>query len=126
MPSGCMPGMAMPGCAAATPAAPTGVQVALLFVIGLAAWVLFAFLWRTLRRSQINGYSWISDWLGHGLHAPGMILMALLMGGWVPTIGPLPLYQAIYGGLALFFLLRAILVPGHRRASVWHVLIHVS
>jgi len=128
-----MPGMVMPGCHAPIPFAgagggPSELGIAMVLIIALSfgAWAIFA--WRYMLRAKIPHYSVISDWLGHAAHAPGMIVMALLMMGAVPSIGPLWIYMAIYGACALVFLARLLThwetVP--RRAELWHVFVNLS
>jgi len=84
--------------------------VALLSSLCLAVLGLTLFLWRVRWRRQISGYRWVTDWLGHGgTHAVGMILMAALMLGWAPAIGPPWAYLIGYGALTLFFALRGVM-----------------
>ncbi|MFZ0217624.1 MAG: hypothetical protein WAM30_16970, partial [Candidatus Dormiibacterota bacterium] len=135
MASQCMPGMSMPGCPSPAPAASpssgaalSGTHVVLVLIVALSLFVLFAFTWRAVQRARIPGYRWASDWLGHGVHAPGMIAMSLLMLGVVPSIGPPWAYEAGYGALALVFLGLALTARGRLRPSRdgWHLFLHLS
>jgi Domain of unknown function (DUF5134) len=138
----CMPGMTMPGCNGGSqgsslsdlvtggPASlAPGVRAAMLVVLGLALLGLMLFLWRLVRRRQIAGYDWVTDWLGHGgAHAVGMILMVTLVLGWLPSIGPAWVYLTGYAGLALLFGARVVAArdPSSRTDDLWHVFAQLS
>jgi hypothetical protein len=129
----CMPGMVMPGCATSTPpsrtaSGPPTIELALILIIILSAYVVLIFTWRFIRRRRISSYSAFSDWFGHTAHALGMIAMALLMIGTIRYIGPLRAYMVVFGLFALVFLLRLITKWStcNRRIELWHVFISAS
>ncbi len=129
----CMPGMLMPGCASAVPpsqarSGPPVIELILILVVILSAYVLFFFIWRFLQRGSIISYHALPDLLDHGVHALGMIGMALLMIGTLRYIGPLLAYVAAFSLFALVFLVRlgASWASCSRRAGVWHVFINAS
>jgi Domain of unknown function (DUF5134) len=138
----CMPGMTMPGCndgsrgswmsdlVTGGPASlAPGMRAAMLVVLGLALLGLTLFVWRLVRRRQIPGYDWVTDWLGHGgAHAVAMILMASLVLGWLPSIGPAWVYLTGFAGLALLFVVRAAAARDapSRAADLWHVFAQLS
>jgi hypothetical protein len=129
----CMPGMVMPGCASSVSSSNTGsgppvIEIALILIIILSAYVLFIFTWRYLQRRHIASYHALPDLLAHTVHALGMISMALLMIGTVDSIGPLIAYVVAFALFAVVFLTRLI-VRWHscdRRSELWHVFINGS
>jgi hypothetical protein len=129
----CMPGMLMPGCASAVPRSQSQagtpiIELILVLVVILSAYVLFFFIWRYLQRGQLGSYHALPDLLDHVLHALGMIGMALLMIGTLRYIGPLLAYVAAFSFFALVFLVRlgASWSSCSRRAESWHVFINAS
>jgi hypothetical protein len=129
----CMPGMVMPGCASSVPSSskqlgPPVIELALILIIILSAYVLFIFTWRYLQRRHIVRYHALPDLLDHSVHALGMIAMAVLMIGVVGSIGPLIGYVIAFALFAAVFLLRLI-VRWHscdRRSESWHVFVNGS
>jgi hypothetical protein len=133
MKPGCMPGMVMPGCAtAASPSSsqsgPPVIELALILVIILSAYVLFIFIWRYLQRGHIVSYHALPDLLGHTVHALGMIGMALLMIGTVASLGPLLGYVVAFVVFAGVFLVRLVRRwdSCDRRSESWHLFINAS
>lgn len=128
-----MPGMVMPGCASSAPSSgtqlgPPVIELALVLIVILSAYVLCIFTWRYLQRRHIAGYHALPDLLDHSAHALGMIVMAVLMIGVVESIGPLVGYVIAFALLAVVFLIR-LLVTWHscdRRSEFWHVFVNAS
>jgi Domain of unknown function (DUF5134) len=133
MTSECMSGMVMPGCASAAPSSstqlgPPVIELALILIIILSAYVLFIFTWRYLQRRHIEGYHTLPDLLDHCVHGLGMIAMAVLMIGVVRSIGPLVGYTIAFVLFALIFLIRVIVRwdSCDRRGGFWHVFVNAS
>jgi hypothetical protein len=129
----CMPGMVMPGCASSVPSSraqigPPVIELALILVIILSAYVLFIFTWRYSQRGHIASYHALPDLLGHTVHALGMIGMALLMIGTLTSIGPLVAYIIAFSLFAVIFLVRIIVrwSSCDRRSELWHLFINAS
>src|ERR1035437_4987457 len=129
----CMPGMVMPGCASSVPSSraqigPPVIELALILVIILSAYVLFIFTWRYIQRGHIASYHALPDLLGHTVHALGMIGMALLMIGTLTSIGPLVAYIIAFSLFAVIFLVRIIVrwSSCDRRSELWHLFINAS
>lgn len=133
MKSGCMPGMAMPGCPATEHPTTASLSLSttdglLLLIIALSVFVVLVFGWRYAARSDIRGYSLFSDLMGHVLHAPGMILMSLLMLGAISSLGPRWPYMLVYGAFSLIFTARLCILrnPVRARGDLWHIFTHAS
>lgn len=127
----CMPRMVMPGCGRyGSPAGggPPLLEWALILITALCVYVLVIFGWRFLRRSEIPGYSPISEFVGHDVHALAMIGMSLLTIGTLASIGPLIAYVLVFAALALFFLARLALRwgSGHRAPELGHAFTSAS
>jgi len=129
----CMAGMVMPGCANAAPSSgtqlgPPVIELALILIIILSAYVLFIFTWRYLQRRHIARYHALPDLLDHSAHALGMMAMAVLMIGVVESIGPLVGYVIAFALLAVVFLVRLLVKWNScdRRSELWHVFVNGS
>ncbi|MFZ0995300.1 MAG: DUF5134 domain-containing protein [Candidatus Dormiibacterota bacterium] len=107
---------------------PPVIELALILIIILSAYVLFIFTWRYLQRRHIARYHALPDLLDHSVHALGMIAMAVLMIGVVGSIGPLVGYVIAFALFAAVFLIRLI-IRWHacdRRSEFWHVFVNGS
>jgi len=125
--------MVMPGCASSVPSSskqlgPPVIELLLILIIILSAYVLFIFTWRYLQRRHIAAYHALPDLLDHSVHALGMIAMAVLMIGVVGSIGPLVGYVIAFALFAVVFLIRLIVRwdSCDRRSDFWHVFVNGS
>ncbi|MGH7643928.1 MAG: DUF5134 domain-containing protein [Candidatus Dormibacteria bacterium] len=133
MKSQCMSGMVMPGCASSAPpsqtqSGPPVIELALILVIILSAYVLVIFIWRYLQRAHISRYHTLLDLVGHTVHALGMIGMTTLMIGTVTYIGPLGIYVVVFALFTGVFLVRLVgrWSSCDRRSEGWHLFINAS
>lgn len=89
--------------------------------------MLSAYLTRLHQNKRIKRFDIVSEWVGHGLHGPAMILMGLVMLGIVGGFGPWQIWSGFFSFTGAVFVFRL----ATKRYIVWwwdgvHVILNAA